>query len=694
MLHLCALFTINTKPITISESWKPEVSSGMSSASKEITNSSQISIYSHGVKITNASGINSIFEEFKGKVFDDKVKLHKTKMPDAVDHPFNFDILLKLYKKFGVVTAIIDKYVDFIVGNGFTIKATEPNAQKLIDEFTKDIHFESLLRKWIKEALLTGNSFMELGGAGKDKAPAEMKVLCSRNMFVARDDKGKVKNYYQYNPTIFGEAPEKFETHQIAHLAINQIGDDAYGYGIIHPMMHVINDFIKARKDMHTILKRKANSPLHATLGDAEKGIVPLPEEVDAFGKTMEFMNEKQEWATDPYVKFEVIDFGNIGDKFESVLKGDMQMISLTSQVPEVMMGFGNIPEGLAEYQTEGFEKRAHAFQIDIEKIIEEDIFSRVLLSENVGSEIDFIWGKPSKREVHAEITKITEMLKIFTLSDDLRYKLEDKLYELMDLDEREESPEEEKKRKDAQTQPAVPGSQNPPGAKFPVKKDGAPPQQPPNKPKEIGIQMIEHCRCKNLSPDHIHEDFHTDYSIQEWVGFDYDEFKENIIKHIETDSFPFLAAADQLDEEIGKLTEQQISKMRGIFKEGFTRGESINEMAKRIKEEVKPKDLLATDKKGNIRHHEDGTPMIAASKEVRPYVIARTETVRAAAEGALNTYTDNQVEKVQWIAAVSDRTCPTCLGLSNKIMPIQEARNQLPAHVMCRCTWVPVVEL
>jgi len=685
---MCALFTINTKPPIISESWQPETKLST------ITNTAltkQISIWAHGVKVTNADGINSLFEEFKGKVFDDKVKLHKDKMKDAVDHPFNFDILLKLYKKFGVVTAIVDKYVDFIVGNGFTLKAEEPNSQKLIDEFVKDNHFESLIRKWIKEALLTGNAFMELGGAMKDSTPTEMKVLCSRNMFIARNDKGVLEGYYQYNPTVFGADPVKFEPYQIAHLAINQIGDDAYGTGIIYPMLHVINDFIKARKDMHTILKRKANSPLWAKLGDAEKGIVPTAEAVESFGKTMEFMNEKQEWSTDPYVDFKVIDFGNVGDKFDPVLKADMQMISLTSQTPEVLFGFGNIPEGLAEYQTEGFEKRAHSFQIDIERVIEDDIFSRVLQSKNVGSQIDFIWGRPSRRELFEEVTRITEMLKIFTLSDDLRYKLEDKLYELMELEGREESPEDEKARKDAQMQPAVPGSQNPAGVKFPLKKTG-PTAQPINKPKEIGSQMIEHCRCKGLSVDQIHEDFNLDHSIKEWVGFDYDEFKENILNFIRSDDFPFLAAKDQLEEEIGKLTETQISKLRGVFEEGFENGESINEIAKKIKDEVRPKDLLATDEKGNILRKDDGTPKVLASKEVRPYVIARTESVRAAAEGALNTYTDRKVEKVQWIAAVSDRTCPTCLGLDHQIMTIEQAHNILPAHVMCRCTWIPII--
>lgn len=685
---MCALFTITTQPSIVNESWRPETLPKKASSE---TVAKAISIYSNGIKVTNSDGLLSIFEDFKGRVFDEKVKFNKDKLKDAIDHPTNFDMLLKLYKRFGIVTAIVDKYVDFIVGSGFIIKADEPNAQKLIDEFVKDNHFESLLRKWIKEALLTGNGFIELGGATKDSPPVEMKILCSRNMFVARDEKGKVTKYYQYNPELFGQDQIPFEVHQIVHLAINQIGDDAYGCGIIYPMLHVINEFVKARKDMHTILKRKANSPLWAKLGDAEKGVVPTGDAVESFGKTMEFMNEKQEWATDPYVDFKVIDFGNVGDKFTAVLEHDLEMISVTSQTPEVLLGYGSIPEGLAREQKEAFEKRAHAFQIDIEKVVESDILSRVIQFNNVGSNVSFIWGRPSTREIFDEVTKITELLKVFTLSDDLRFKLENRLYELLKFDEREESIEVEKARKDAQMQPAVPGSQNAPGTKFPVKKMGEP-AETPSRPKEIGTQMIEHCKCKGLTPDTIHEDLHKDYSIQEWIGFDYDEFKQNILNFVRADSFPFLAAKDQLEEEIGRFSEEQIEKLRKVLQGGFENGESVNEMAAKIKKEVMPKDLLATDEKGNIDYKPDGTPKILASKEVRPYTIARTETVRAAAEGALLTYKDKKVERVQWIAAISDRTCPTCLGLSNQIMTIQEARNRLPAHVMCRCTWIPVV--
>ena len=687
------LFTINVQPPTTTESAPVATEHrGVTVPTSTVpTFPKKISIYSSGKKVPMSQGIIDIMEEFKGKVFDQKVQLHKNKMKDAVDHPFNFDILLKLYKKFGLVTAIVDKYVDFIVGSGFTIKTEDPKAQKIIDDFIKDNHFENLMRQWIKEALLTGNGYLELGGL-KDKVPTEMKILCSRNMFIARNDKGVLTEYFQYNPSLFGQDPEPFQPHQIAHLSINRIGDDAYGTGIIYPMLHVINDFIKARKDMHTILKRKANSPLWAKLGDAEKGIVPTPEAVADYGKTMEFMNEKQEWATDPYVNFEVIDFGNVGEKFVTVLEQDLKMISVTSQVPEVLLGYGNIPEGLAVEQKEAFEKRAHSFQIDIEKTVETDIFSRVLLSDDIGTKTEFVWGRPSRKEIQEEITKITELLKNFMITDDLRYKLEDRLYELLDFKAREETPEEEKKRKDNEPQPTVPGQEAPGTKRFPPDKEK--PKPNPNKSEEMGHDMITHCQCKGLSPDMIHEDLQTDYSLREWVGFDYDTFKQKIVQFLKEDDFKFLAARDQLEELAGRLSVGQVDKLRKVMITGYNDGSSINEIAKNIREKVKPNVLYATDEKGNILKKKNGSPYVLASEKVRPYVIARTEAVRSAAIGSLMQYSDETVEKVQFVAAITDRTCPTCMGLSNNIYTLKEARDIIPVHVMCRCTWIPVVAL
>jgi SPP1 gp7 family putative phage head morphogenesis protein len=62
---------------------------------------------------------------------------------------------------------------------------------------------------------------------------------------------------------------------------------------------------------------------------------------------------------------------------------------------------------------------------------------------------------------------------------------------------------------------------------------------------------------------------------------------------------------------------------------------------------------------------------------------------ISAVDEATVKGFTDMGVERVQWIAADDEKTCPTCGARDNKIYPIKD----LPPkpHYGCRCYIVPV---
>lgn len=590
-------------------------------------------------------------EQFKSTVDDSKSML-QSQVKGAIDHPFEFSTTLDLYKKFGLVTAIIDKYVDFIVGKGFRATSEDPRVQAIIEQFMHDHNFDSLLRTWIKEALITGNGFVELAGV-KSKAPTEMKVLSSKNIYLVRDSTGMITNYYQYNPKTLGKEPVKFATYEIAHLPINRVGDDAYGVGIIYPMLEALDSFIKCRKDMHKILSRKANNQVHVKIGSVEKGIMPTPEAVTQFGKKLEYMNEKTEWCTDPYVEMKVLDFGNIGDKFTSILEHDLEIISVSSQIPEVLLGYGNIPEGLAREQKEAFILRAQSFQAEIQHVIEDEIFRRVIEGNGFTTHVSFEWGQPNEQRRNEEIIRLTEILKLFTLTPTVRNAAEERLAKLLELDV-EEIPEEEKKRQDEQPLPKVPGQES-----------------------------IHEC---------LHEDFETDYELKEWVNYNYLEMKQFILAAIKKDPFINLAASDQYEENLGYLTKPQIEELRKIMHDAFEEGKSVNKIAHEIKTKVQPPDLVVTDKNLKPLYDDEGN-LRKVDSNVRNYMIARSETVRLASEGTLDNYKANDIEMCEWMADyTSERTCDDCIAMNAKVMSVDEARGQLPLHPGCRCSFLPVI--
>jgi SPP1 gp7 family putative phage head morphogenesis protein len=77
-----------------------------------------------------------------------------------------------------------------------------------------------------------------------------------------------------------------------------------------------------------------------------------------------------------------------------------------------------------------------------------------------------------------------------------------------------------------------------------------------------------------------------------------------------------------------------------------------------------------------------------------RATVIARTEIIRAHAEGQLTAFKKMGLEELglmaEWRATPDPRTCEDCEDLDGTVMSIDEAEGMLPLHPNCRCAWLP----
>lgn len=71
---------------------------------------------------------------------------------------------------------------------------------------------------------------------------------------------------------------------------------------------------------------------------------------------------------------------------------------------------------------------------------------------------------------------------------------------------------------------------------------------------------------------------------------------------------------------------------------------------------------------------------------------VAHTMVMQASSNAQLHAYTaqDTIIKGVQWEATFDSRTCPMCAGRHARKYPKEEAPAQ-PAHLNCRCTWLPV---
>jgi len=77
-----------------------------------------------------------------------------------------------------------------------------------------------------------------------------------------------------------------------------------------------------------------------------------------------------------------------------------------------------------------------------------------------------------------------------------------------------------------------------------------------------------------------------------------------------------------------------------------------------------------------------------------RSVLIARTEIVRAHAEGQLDAFERLGVEELgvmaEWSTAGDERVCPLCASLEGVVLTVEEAKGLIPRHPQCRCAWLP----
>lgn len=118
-------------------------------------------------------------------------------------------------------------------------------------------------------------------------------------------------------------------------------------------------------------------------------------------------------------------------------------------------------------------------------------------------------------------------------------------------------------------------------------------------------------------------------------------------------------------------VTNDTSLRMSRVLTDGLVQGLSPAEMAKDLNEEL---DI----------------------GQRRSELIARTEVIRAHAEGQLDAMEEMGIEEVgvavEWAVADDDNVCPLCEPLEGIVLKIDEARGMLPRHPACRCAWIPNV--
>ena len=621
-----------------------------------------------------------IAETFKGEVEDKKVLFPKGL---GAAHPFDFTEVDKILNNIGIANALVDKITDAIIGD-FIVKVDNENSQALLDSLIDETNLKARIRPWVKEGVSKGNGFMELD---LDKKNTEkLRVMNANNMYVKRTKKGKVLEYNQYKGklklfSLSGKKPIPFKPNQIAHLTINKTPNDPYGLGLVWCNRVTIENYASSENDRVKLISKKAGAPYHVKLGVPGQKI--RKGDMNDFKSNLQFTRNSTEWVTDGNVDITNLSIPGVGDNLTKAAEHDLEQLSLGMKIPMSLVGVSNNPEGLAKINDKGFLRFIDSVRLNVGGVLENQVFRPFLRGQSpkLDEKIEFVWELPGEEEKIARLSAIKDALGLFDISPELRAALEIEYADVMELDVVDKLPTPEEARKKADAEEAEMKKQE-----DQARKDEENIKQPevPGAKKTANqsnkIRLTESDKSNMKLREYV--------NLKEIAGFNYSDYLVKILQNLRTEKFEDLLAITEKDLVEGLLPKQDINKLRIVLKDGFRKNKTISQIEKEIKNSIPLKD--------RVQIQEDGSKKVTLSASKRPINITRTETVRLANLGLKDMYKENDVTSYRWLTALDERTCPICEGLNGQVFLTKDGTsgvNMPPAHSMCRCSIIGLVE-
>jgi len=493
--------------------------------------------------------IAPLTEKLKGKIEEES----RFSPSQVSEHFEDYKENELLFKNVPIIAGVIDKLVDFAVGPGYYIEGEDKEAVEAINNFMEKHNFDLLLREIIRNMLIYGNAYVEKAiekeidvetGDFENFTISALKNWDPKNIYVSRSEQGEVRKFVQQESRRANKV--EFEPDEMAHFKFNVVADEPYGTSLIHPLKTITYDKLKLERDMALLMNRKANSPLQVKIGGVrlDKYIQPSAAQLSQFGAELEHLRARNEFVTNDLVEMKVVEMGRIGEKFLNVFNHYDGQIIFGSQVPEVLLGKGSIPEGLAKVQMDAFQLRIQSIQLNVELVLEEQIIKPYLTMLGLNDDIDFEWGPQEEEDKEKLLETYSKLLSpALVLTQQTRTDFENQLRQLM----------------------GIPGN---------VEVTGEPLVTPVRKPFGKGFEAF--------NPIPLAREGTIEYDvIESFVGFKITNFMNNIKKFIKGRRF----------EDVRSLRKKDIPKFKKALSSGFEEGKTISTITKDVEPFMKKKE-------------------------------------------------------------------------------------------------------
>jgi len=490
----------------------------------------------------------TISESYSGKLEPREIK-RDTQL--GILHVENYEENELMISKIPILAGAVNKMVDYVVGQGYSVESSNPTVAQYLETFLEKFKFADLTRRLCHDMLVYGNAYMEISYTINQMPFGVIidgfKIWSPKNMYIDIDEHGEVIGYNQAHK---GSKPIRFPIDKIVHFKFNSIGDSPYGLSIIEPMRKVLNIKIQMEHDASRLVTKKAGCPIQVKMGGEIGGqpVIPTQTDISNMMSDLDTLENRNNFATSNLVEIIPLTF-DMGKEIPYLEHFDRQLV-YGLQVPEVLLGTGSIPEGLANVQMESFLFRVQAIQDILDEMISEKILKKYLEYSGMKDiDFDFVWGAPEFKK-DKDLTTLKDMLGA-GLSETTKTDVENRIRSLLGFK----------------------------GDILPIQR---PIQLPPmmgfgNQPPQFQSGTI---------------DVKESATLKEFVTFEYSSFLEWILKFIE--SFDYKEAIQSLDKRKENFFKDALAN---AFKQGL----GVKGIQSAIEPYLKDKDMAEIVAKSEV---------------------------------------------------------------------------------------------
>jgi hypothetical protein len=258
-----------------------------------------------------------------------------------------------VYLQGGIASQCIDAYVYYILSNGHRFESEDDSSLAKVEEFFDMVDMDTVIECGIKDALVFGRCFQEIGnGMGsKSNTPVLVNPLPAKYFEVLTDKKGKVTGYKQvlYDPmTGMPTTSIPFTPDEILSFKLFDMSGSKYGCSLVQRSLDDIMHYAKISEATATAILRHGFPRYHIRVGrEGERPDPIIFQQVDS-----EFRNldAKNELVTNYDVVIENLD-KNALPNIEDIVTWATSNLCVSLGVPEVAMGLGRGSTEASSYE-------------------------------------------------------------------------------------------------------------------------------------------------------------------------------------------------------------------------------------------------------------------------------------------------------------------------------------------------------